>query len=88
VRPPPTATGASAMALVGAPNPSRCQTNSAQIRQSQPDSGFGFKVKVRKTFSGVPFWGLTGGALHGPAAVALVGQFALDKRLRWPSVSI
>ena len=29
-------------------------TNSAQIRQSRPDSGLGFQVKVRKTCLAVP----------------------------------
>ena len=32
----------------------RCQANMAQIRQTRPDSGLGFQVKVLKTFEVVP----------------------------------
>jgi len=33
---------------------SRCRANVAHIRQSRPDSGLGFQVKVLKTFKDVP----------------------------------
>ena len=32
----------------------RCRANMEHIRQSRPDSGLGFQVKVRKTFQVVP----------------------------------
>ena len=35
---------------------SRCQANMAHMRQSRPDSGLGFQIKVLKTFSVVPSW--------------------------------
>ena len=34
----------------------RCRANMAHIRESRPDSGFGFQVKVLKTVYGVPSW--------------------------------
>jgi len=32
----------------------RCRANVAHIRQTRPDSGLGFQVKVRIPFEGVP----------------------------------
>ena len=34
-------------------HPTRCRANAAHIRQSGPDAGRGFKVKVLETFEGV-----------------------------------
>jgi len=33
----------------------RCRANMAHVRQSRPDSGLGFQVKVLKPFKVVPF---------------------------------
>ena len=35
--------------------PTRCRANVAHVRQSRPDSGLGFQVKVLNTLQGVPF---------------------------------
>ena len=42
--------------LLGIPNPNLCRANVARVRQSRPDSGLVFEVKVRKTFKVVPSW--------------------------------
>ena len=41
-------------AIVQPLNPNRCRANMAQIRQSRPHSGLGFRVEVLKTFYVVP----------------------------------
>ena len=47
--------------------PGRCRANVARIRQSRPDSGFGFQVKVVKNFPAVPFLLGSGSPLLHPA---------------------
>ena len=56
-----------------------CRANMAHIRQSRPDSGFGFHIRVLQTFQGVPL--LLGSSL------STVGNCILESRLEMSGTS-
>ena len=54
----------------------RCRANIANIRQSRPDSGLGFQVKVRATFQCAPF-SLESGTWYVSLALSLSHSLSL-----------